>query len=147
MDELGEPRASLYTGYVVNHPVSMRTSEAYMTDACRFLPLIPNLTRPAPYDKTAIENGKATSLSMLVNLENLLKDRRFLVGEWVTLADIFVAIYVSRGLEWVLDEQWRSSHPAIMRHFAMIRDWAPVKKVVRNFVLVKEETPNVNPYD
>ncbi|KAG5981324.1 hypothetical protein E4U55_003075 [Claviceps digitariae] len=110
-----------------------------------FLPLIPHHTRPAPYDKLQVEAGKADSLAMLNTLERLLSPHRYLVGTEMTLADIFVAVMLSRGLEWVLGESWRDAHPNCMRHFEMVRDWRPVRAVVSIFPLIDEETPNVDP--
>ena len=120
---------------------------------CRFLPLIPNLILPAPYSKPAIEAGKAASLFMLDALETTLSENHhhhqhghaYLVGNGMTLADIFVAIYVTRGLQWVLGREWRRSHPAVMRHVDMVMSWAPVKGVIPEFVMIGEETPNVDP--
>lgn len=82
---------------------------------------------------------------MLGALESMLESRRHLVGDGMTLADIFVAIYVTRGLQWVLGTEWRNRHPAIMRHVEMVIDWAPVRSVIPEFIMVKEETPNVDP--
>lgn len=111
----------------------------------RFLPLIPNFSKPAPYDRNAIEAGKVASLNMLSALESVLGDRRYLVGDGMTLADIFVAVYVTRGLQWVLGREWRDGHEAIMRHVEMVIDWAPVRAVIPEFVMIEEETPNVDP--
>ncbi|KAI0184245.1 hypothetical protein EV127DRAFT_308780, partial [Xylaria flabelliformis] len=68
-----------------------------------------------PYDYNSIEAGKKTSLSMLETLEISLGNHIHLVGQGVTLADIFVAVVLSRGFEWVLDETWRNQHPYCMR--------------------------------
>jgi elongation factor 1-gamma len=70
----------------------------------------------------------------------------YLVGDSPTLADIFVAIVVSRGLEWVLGAPWRAQHPNCMRHFDLITKWQPVRDIVPEFKLIEKETPNVNPY-
>lgn len=101
---------------------------------------------PAPYDKEAVEAGKAASLAMVEILEDQLKGRKHLVGNQMTLADAFVAIMLSRGLEWVLDGAWRRRHPNCMRHFTMVAQWEPVKNVVPEFKLIETETPNLNPY-
>lgn len=82
---------------------------------------------------------------MLDVLETAIGDRKHLVGDAITLADVFVAIFVSRGLEWVLGAEWQAKHPAIMRHFQTISNWEPVKAVVPHFVVVEHETPNEKP--
>lgn len=84
---------------------------------------------------------------MLDTLEALLSTQSHLVGDEITLADIFVAIMLSRGLEWVLDATWRKGHPNCMKHFEMVRRWEPVRAVVPDFTFIDVETPNANPYD
>ncbi|KAM3499255.1 hypothetical protein MY10362_007479 [Beauveria mimosiformis] len=111
-----------------------------------FLPLIPGLARPAPYDKAAVEAGKAATLAFLDNHEAAIKDKKFLVGNDFTLADIFVAIYISRGLEWILGDEWRRQHPATMKHFNLVANWEHCKAVVPVFKQVDVEVANVNPY-
>ncbi|ATY61574.1 glutathione-S-transferase GST [Cordyceps militaris] len=111
-----------------------------------FLPLIPGLARPAPYDKAAIEAGKVATLAFLDQHEAAMKDKEFLVGNGFTLADIFVAIYISRGLEWILGAEWRQQHPATMKHFCKVADWEHCKAIVPVFKQVDVEVPNVNPY-
>ena len=81
---------------------------------------------------------------MLDALEATLERQEHLVGNGMTLADIFVAIYVTRGLQWVLGEEWRNKHPAIMRHIQMVTSWGPVRSVIPEFIMIEEETPNVN---
>ena len=142
LDELGKPRAFADIGHVVREDCCGIWGEA---DGCRFLPLIPNFSQPAPYDKDAIEAGKKASLGMLDALETRLEPGNHLVGNGMTLADIFVAIFVTRGLQWVLGEEWRKRHPAIMRHVEMVMEWTPVRSVIDEFIMIKEETPNVNP--
>ena len=82
---------------------------------------------------------------MLDALEKTLENRQYLVGDWMTLADILLAIYITRGLEWVLGEEWRDKHPAVTRHVVMVMEWAPVRTVVPEFIMAKEEQPNIDP--
>ena len=82
---------------------------------------------------------------MLKTLEDVLQTRVYLVGDKITLADIMVGVFVSRGLAWILDAKWRSAHPNIMKHFEMVADWKHVKAVIPIFVLIREETPNLDP--
>lgn len=112
----------------------------------RYLPLIPNLLNPAPYNQEAVELGKTQSLGLLDKLEEQIGRTPYLVGDSLTLADIFVAIIISRGFEWVLDAEWREAHPSIMRHFYTIAEMPEVKKVVPHFILIDKETANVDPY-
>ncbi|KAK2016248.1 hypothetical protein LZ32DRAFT_689245 [Colletotrichum eremochloae] len=79
--------------------MSWANQELLVTQAKWLLPLIPNWCRPASYDNKAVEAGKKSSLAMLETLEAAIGDREYLVGEATTLADIFVAVVLSRGLE------------------------------------------------
>lgn len=116
-----------------------------LTDS-RYLPLIPGFTHPPPYNQETVESGKKQSLALLNKLEEQIGSKAYLVGDSLTLADIFLAIFISRGLEWVLDAEWRETHPNIMRHFLRFADIAEVKEVVPHFILIDKETANVDPY-
>ena len=50
-----------------------------------------------------------------------------------------VVIYVARGLEWVLGQDWRDANSNTMRHFEMVAEWPPVKSVVPSFKMVSKE--------
>ena len=69
----------------------------------------------------------------------------YLVGDGMTLADIFVAVYVTRGLQWVLGREWRRDHPAVMGLVELVIGWAPVKAVIPAFEMIEVETPIVEP--
>lgn len=152
VDELGKRRTPCNAGKMVPNqtPYSPSFFAAQVLPISdlfhRFLPLIPNFASPAPYDHQAVERGKAASLAILETLETILEERTYLVGDGITLADVFVAIMFSRGLEWVLDAELRARCPSCMRHFNMIASWEPVKWVVPTFKLVDVEPLNRNPY-
>ena len=69
---------------------------------------------------------------MLRSLEDHLgsQESKWLVGDNITLADVTVAIYVARGLKWVLGREWRQGHPRVMGHWKMVSQWEPTIKVV-----------------
>lgn len=125
--------------------VSFANQELLQTLACWVLPLIPGFTDPAPYNYGAIELEKRKSLTLLDKLEGVMAGVQWLVGDGPTLADIFVAVVLSRGLQWVLGRKWREAHPACMAHFDRVRKWEPVAQVILNFDLIEEELPNVQP--
>ncbi|RAO72342.1 uncharacterized protein BHQ10_008354 [Talaromyces amestolkiae] len=111
-----------------------------------YLPLIPNFANPPPYDREAVELGKKQSLALLNKVEEQIGPKAYLVGNSLTLADIFLAIFISRGLEWVLGAEWRERHPNIMRYFLRFADMPEVKEVVPHFILIDKETANEDPY-
>ena len=50
-----------------------------------------------------------------------------------------VAMYVARGLEWVLARQWRDENKAIIRHFETVTAWEPVRGIMPSFKMVESE--------
>jgi glutathione S-transferase len=59
------------------------------------------LTGSAPYNKAAVEACKADVHAHAALLEAALLKSTFLVGHRITLADIIVAAFLSRGFEYV----------------------------------------------
>lgn len=114
----------------------------------RFLPLVPNLKRPAAYNAQAVADGKRDSLKVLSQLEDLFSDphRKYLVGDHLTLADIFFVIYLARGFEWVLDASWRAAHPNLMRYFEHKAAMECFRRPIMPFGFIEKETLNVDPY-
>ncbi|ODA81066.1 hypothetical protein RJ55_04028 [Drechmeria coniospora] len=127
--------------------MSWANQELLPTLALWFLPLIPGFIDPPPYSYSTVESGKAKSLILLTRLEEFVAGKQWLIGDHLTAADIMLAIYLSRGFEWVLDAKWREGHPNIMKHFLAVVGQDAVKRVVPEFVLIETATPNVNPYE
>lgn len=125
--------------------VSFANQELLPTLARWFLPLIPGLTYPAPYDFDAVEKGKQASILLLDKLELVMEGKEWLVGNRPTLADIFIGIMVSRGLQWVLGRAWRETHPAIMAHFERFSRLQMVSGVIPKFHLAEAEPLNQKP--
>lgn len=111
-----------------------------------FLPLCPGLKRPAPYNKEAVAAGKTAALAFLDKHEARMQGVEFLVGNSITIADIFVAIYISRGMQYILGKEWRDSHPHTVAHFERVAAWGPTKQIVLEFEKIEVELPNENPY-
>ncbi|GAA6019331.1 hypothetical protein JCM10207_001263 [Rhodosporidiobolus poonsookiae] len=78
------------------------------------------LTGAAPYQKPAVEAAKAKALKHLEYLEKTLATRTFLVGERITLGDLFTASALFRGFENVLDAEWRAANPNIVRFWKTV---------------------------
>lgn len=149
-DLLGSANTLEQEALVLNY-MSWANQELLPTLARWFLPLIPNFSDPAPFDFVAIDKGREASLALLAKLEKEITKSResygnvWLVGNGPTLADIFVGIMVSRGLQWVLGREWRAAHLGIMAHFKEFSNWEPVRKIMPDFKFVEEEPRNMNP--
>ena len=106
------------------------------------LPNLGNWFRPLigqdPYNKRNVEEAAKTSLKAIKTLEQHLLVHTFLVGERITLADIFTASLVSRGFEYVLDKNFRGDHPNFSRWYETVVNQPMYKAVVPNPILVDE---------
>lgn len=109
--------------------------------------MIPSPTDQAPYNKDAVEAGKKKTLDSLEYLEKHLEGRQYLVTDHITLADIMLVVYVSRLFEWVLGQQWRDEHPAIMQYFENVVKHDAVRQVIprEDLIFIEEETPIEDP--
>ena len=112
----------------------------------RILPLIPGFQRPAPYDYSAVEDGKARSLAMLERLNVHLAPEGYLVGETLTLADVFITAFLSRAFEWVLDAEWRNNHPRTWGYCQHKFGLSSFRDAFEGARAIETETPNQNPY-
>ncbi|KAJ5088675.1 hypothetical protein N7456_012291 [Penicillium angulare] len=126
--------------------VSWANQEMLSTLASWFLPLVPGLKKPAPYNQEAVAGGKVATDDLMAKLEDALSSKSYLVGGSVTLADLFLAMYLARGMEYVLDTEWRSNHPNIMKYFDGITQIPQWKAVVPSMKMIDVETPNKDPY-
>ncbi|GAA6063164.1 hypothetical protein JCM10212_005009 [Sporobolomyces blumeae] len=101
-------------------------------------PWISTLVGLRPYNKANVESFKERSLQHLAYLEKTLASRTFLVGERITLADIFVAITLSFGFAKVLDAEFRQAHPNTLRFFNTVINQENVSSVVGQPTLIEK---------
>ncbi|KAI1920970.1 elongation factor EF-1 gamma subunit [Ophidiomyces ophidiicola] len=99
----------------------------------------------APYNKKSVEDSSKRALKALDILEKHLTSSTFLVGERVTLADLFCASLLCRGFQFVLDRNFRLANPATARWFETIINQPVFKAVVPSPVLIEEGLKNVAP--
>jgi elongation factor 1-gamma len=71
-------------------------------------------------------------------LEEHLRARTYLVGERVTLADLFATSVMERAFQYVLDRKWREGHPDVVRWFETVRN-APCYAAVAGELVLAEE--------
>ncbi|BAE61844.1 putative translation elongation factor eEF-1 subunit gamma [Aspergillus flavus] len=90
------------------------------------------------YNKKNVEEASKVALKNISVLEKHLTANTFLVGERITLADIFAASLLTRAFATVLDKKFRSENPAVSRWFQTIVNQPYFKAVVENPVLVDE---------
>ncbi|CAI6093693.1 unnamed protein product [Clonostachys chloroleuca] len=78
------------------------------------------LVGKAPYDKESVEKSSKATLRAVKVVEEHLENRTFIVGEVLSLADIFCAGLLFRGFQFFFDKQWRLDHPNISRWYESI---------------------------
>lgn len=114
--------------------LSFSNSEVLPHLALWFRPLIGK----DPYNKKSVEDGKKATLDIIKVLENHLLVHTFLVGERITLADLFLASQISRGFQYVLDKAWRDENPNTTRWFETIVNQPIWKAIIEKPILIDE---------
>ncbi|ODV97372.1 hypothetical protein PACTADRAFT_38581 [Pachysolen tannophilus NRRL Y-2460] len=93
--------------------LSFGSSELIPTAAKAFLPLL----GATPYNKKQVDEGLSGSLKLADILEERLYNYTYLVGERLTLADIFVGTVVGRIFETIWAKDFLKQYPSITRWF------------------------------
>ncbi|EED12466.1 translation elongation factor eEF-1 subunit gamma, putative [Talaromyces stipitatus ATCC 10500] len=99
-----------------------------------YLPLLGSI----PYNKKTVEENVAATNAAMKVLETHLTANTFLVGERITLADIFVAAIIRRGYATVLDKKWRSEFVSVTRWFNTVINQGYWKESVPESTFVEE---------
>jgi elongation factor 1-gamma len=104
------------------------------------LPKVGGWIRPTlglePYNKKSVDDSSKAALRAIGVLDQHLLLNTYLVGERVTLADLFVTGLLTRAFENVLDKAWRSEHPSITRWYETIYNQPIYSAVAVKFKLV-----------
>ncbi len=121
--------------------MSFSNSELLMSLAGWFRPLIGR----DPYNKKSVEDSSKATLKAAGVLEEHLQHNTFLVGERITLADIFTTSIISRGFQFVFDKEWRQANPNVTRWFETIHNQSMYTAVVDKLDMVDEAIKNQPP--
>jgi elongation factor 1-gamma len=99
----------------------------------------------APFAPDAIQRSKEDTLFRMQMLDNHLRDRRYLVGGTLTLADLFVVGIVQGAFRFFLDPAWRSEHPGVSGWFERVHSLPIVMDVSGPATLAEAEMPIAPP--
>jgi len=106
------------------------------------LPQIAGWFRPLigrdPYNKKSVDDHCKAALKAIHTLEQHLLVHTFLVGERITLADLFTASLISRGFEYVLDKAWREENPNTTRWYETVTTQPMWRAVTESPIMVEE---------
>jgi elongation factor 1-gamma len=92
-----------------------------------------------PYNKKAVDDSSKVALKAVAVVEEHLLYNTYLVGERITLADLFAVGIISRGFEFFFDKKWRSENPNVTRWFETIRNQPIYAEVAEKLTLL--DTP------
>ncbi|KAL9610327.1 MAG: hypothetical protein Q9167_004958 [Letrouitia subvulpina] len=113
------------------------------------LPNIANWFRPLvgrdPYNKKNVDDSMKAALKAMKVLEEHLWVNTFLVGERISLADLFVASLVTRGFEFFFDKKWRQENPNITRWYETVYNQPIYAKVAGKLPFIDEAIKNQPP--
>ena len=98
-----------------------------------------------PYNKKNVDDSAKSAEVKMAVLEEHLTVNTYLVGERLTLADLFTVGIVSRGFQFFFDKQWRSEHPAVARWYETVYNQPIYSDVADKFDLIETAIPNKPP--
>ena len=75
-----------------------------------------------PYNKKNVEDSARKCNATVGVLENHLLINTYLVGERLTLADIFTTAIVARAFEHFFDKEWRQLNPNVTRWYETVHN-------------------------
>ena len=113
------------------------------------LPAIAGFFRPLvgrdPYNKKSVDDHLQSSYKAIAVLEQHLLTNTFLVGERITLADIFAVSIVARGFQYLFDKKWRQENPNVTRWYETIYNQPIFSAVAEKLVFIDEALKNQPP--
>ncbi|KAF2860246.1 eEF1-gamma domain-containing protein [Piedraia hortae CBS 480.64] len=98
-----------------------------------------------PYNKKSVDDSLKAAMAAMKVLEDHLLINTYLVGERLTLADLFVTSIVSRGFQYFFDKEWRAQHPSVTRWYETIRNQSIYSDVAGEATFIDKAISNQPP--
>lgn len=98
-----------------------------------------------PYNKKSVEDAQKATAKAVGALEDHFLVNTYLVGERLTLADLFAAGIISRGFQYFFDKEWRSNNPNVTRWFETVTNQSIYSDVAEKLEFIEKAIPNVAP--
>ena len=73
-----------------------------------------------PYNKKSVDDSAKRAAKAVDVIEEHLTHNTYLVGERITLADLFCAGTIYRGFQYFYGKDWRAAHPATTRWYETV---------------------------
>jgi len=98
-----------------------------------------------PYNKKNVDESQKAALKAIHVLEEHLMTHTYLVGERLTLADLFATSIVARGFQYFFDKEWRDANPNVTRWYETVYNQSSYAAVAPKFEFITEALKNVAP--
>ncbi|KAL8958838.1 MAG: hypothetical protein Q9193_004181 [Seirophora villosa] len=98
-----------------------------------------------PFNKKSVDDSKKAAQQAVKVLEQHLWVNTFLVGERLSLADLFTAGIISRGFQYFYDKKWRADNPNVTRWFETVYNQPIYSAVVDKLQFIDEAIKEVPP--
>ncbi|KAK3681876.1 elongation factor EF-1 gamma subunit [Vermiconidia calcicola] len=98
-----------------------------------------------PYNKKNVEDSQKATEAKLRVMEDHLRVNTYLVGERLTLADLFATSIISRGFQFFFDKEWRSNNPSITRWYETVYNQGIYSSVADKLNFIEKAIPNTPP--
>lgn len=89
-----------------------------------------------PYNKKSSDEAKAKTNKAAKVFDDHFLINTYLVGERITLADVFCAYFFLRGFQILFDKQWREEYPHVTRWALTIGNQPMFKAVIPELTLI-----------
>lgn len=98
-----------------------------------------------PYNKKSVEDSQKAALKAVHVLEEHLLVNTYLVGERLTLADLFAVGILSRGFQFFFDKKWREENPNTTRWYETVYNQPIYSEVADKLEFIDEAIKNQPP--
>jgi elongation factor 1-gamma len=98
-----------------------------------------------PYNKKNVEESQKAALKAVHTLEEHLMTHTYLVGERLTLADLFATSIIARGFQYFFDKAWRAENPNVTRWYETVYNQPSYSAVAPKLDFIEEAIKNVPP--
>lgn len=98
-----------------------------------------------PYNKKSVDTAFNNLEKALAPIEELLLKQPYLVGQRVSLADLYFATLLVRGFENLFGSNWRMAHPNIVRWWTTVTKQDILKEKLGDFQFIDEPVQYVPP--
>ncbi|RHZ63610.1 glutathione S-transferase psoE [Aspergillus thermomutatus] len=98
-----------------------------------------------PYSADEVRKAQRETRQAIRVFEDNLRDRKYLVGDRLTLADIMCASLLTFGFAQIFDREWREDFPYFTGWYLMVMHLPIMKAVVPEAPLVEVGLPNAPP--